>query len=560
MKKLFTFLAAMVLAAVSYAQLPAGSTVPDFTVYEIDKATGNMITDQPINLYSLLNDGKAVFIDVSATWCPPCWSFHHTGTLDDIWTNYGPNSSNYDSYVIWMEGDKGNYASLSGTGADAGGSSSQGNWLNGVEYPIVPLHLAPNATNQNTILGNLGLAYYPTIYMICPSRTAYEMERNGTSNMATVWHNLIATTCPSTTNTNDAVLGTTRSSNEIYYCEYSFQPQVSLQNVGTAPLTSATLRLTHGNDVQTTNWTGNLAQYETTTVTLPAVTGTENGNQTFTVEIVSVNGQADEGESQFNIHSETFTAQVTAEAETASQNFSASTVSSPWSLDDQTDDYCYIYQGALVFNAYSISNGGRADLYSPLLNFSNHTTPSVSFDLCYKRYSQTEGGSSSSNDKLQIMVSTDCGSTWTTVFDKAGADLATGASTNSNYIADAYETQSIDLSQFAGQEKVIVKFAFTSNYGNNIWVDNINISNQPAGIEENEDNSIAIFPNPAKDVLNITSEKAINQIDVYDVNGKLVKSYTNVNNTINVKDLATGVYMLNITTEDGQVSKKIVKE
>ena len=138
--------------------------------------------------------------------------------------------------------------------------------------------------------------------------------------------------------------------------------------------------------------------------------------------------------------------------------------------------------------------------------------------------------------------------------------MATGANTTSNYIADAYETQSIDLSQFAGQEKVIVKFAFTSNYGNNIWVDNINISNQPAGIEENEDNSIAIFPNPAKEVLNITSEKVINQIDVYDVNGKLVKSYTNVNNTINVKDLATGVYMLNITTEDGQVSKKIVKE
>jgi hypothetical protein len=551
MKKFFTFFAAIALAAVSYAQLPAGSIVPDFTVYEIDKTNGNMITDQSINLYNLLNDGKTVFIDVSATWCGPCWNFHQTGTLDGIWSNYGPNSSNYDSYVIWMEGDEGNYSSLTG-GTDAGGSSSQGNWLNGVEYPIVPLHLAPNATNQSTILGNLGLAYYPTIYMVCPNRMAFEMDRNG-SNQAQQWHGLIATTCPATTNTNDAVLGVDRISQPTYYCEYSFQPQIKLQNVGTAPLTSATLRLTHGSDVETVDWTGNLAQYETATVTLPAVTGTENGNQTFTVEIVSVNGQTDEGNT-LNTHSETFMAQVTAQAETATQEFSGSTVSSPWSLDDQTDDYCYIYEGALVFNAYSISNGGRADLYSPLLNFSNHTTPSVSFDLCYKRYNNN------SNDKLQIMVSTDCGSTWTTVFDKAGANLATGANTTSNYIADAYETQSIDLSQFAGQEKVIVKFAFTSNYGNNIWIDNINISNQPAGIEENEDNSIAIFPNPAKDVLNITSEKAINQIDVYDVNGKLVKSYTNVNNTINVKDLATGVYMLNITTEDGQVSKKIVKE
>ena len=556
MKKLFTFLAAMVLAAVSYAQLPAGSTVPDFTVYEIDKATGNMITDQPINLYSLLNDGKAVFIDVSATWCPPCWSFHHTGTLDDIWTNYGPNSSNYDSYVIWMEGDKGNYASLSGTGADAGGSASQGNWLDGVEYPIIPLNMSPNTSNETSILTGLGVGYYPTIYMICPSRTAYEMERNGTSNMATVWHNLIATTCPSTTNTNDAVLGTTRSSNEIYYCEYSFQPQVSLQNVGTAPLTSATLRLTHGNDVQTTNWTGNLAQYESEMVTLPTVSGTENGSQTFTVEIVDVNGQADEGESQFNIHSETFTAQVTAAAETASQDFSASTVSSPWSLADHTDGYCYVYQGALVFNAYSISSGGKAELYSPLLNFSNSTEPKLSFDLCYKRYN------GNSNDKLQVMISTDCGSTWTTVFNKAGSNLATGDNTTSNYVAaeSDYQTQTIDLAQFASQDRVIVKFAFTSAYGNNIWIDNVNIFNGPVGIEENEDNSLTIFPNPAKDVLNINSDKAINQIDVYDMNGKLVKSYTNVSNTINIKDLSTGAYMLNITTEDGQVSRKIVKE
>ena len=192
-----------------------------------------------------------------------------------------------------MEGDEGNYSSLTG-GADAGGSASQGNWLNGVEYPIVPLHLAPNATNQSTILGNLGLAYYPTIYMVCPNRMAFEMDRNG-SNQAQQWHGLIATTCPSVSNTNDAVLGVDRISQATYYCEYSFQPQIKLQNVGTAPLTSATLRLTHGSDVETVDWTGNLAQYETTTVTLPAVTGTENGNQTFTIEIVSVNGQTDEG-------------------------------------------------------------------------------------------------------------------------------------------------------------------------------------------------------------------------------------------------------------------------
>ena len=469
MKKIILFFIAISMVSISFAQLPDGSTVPDFTVYEINKTNGNMITNQPINLYNLLNDGKTVFIDVSATWCGPCWSFHQTGTLDGIWTNYGPNSSNYDSYVIWMEGSQGNYASLSGTGTDAGGSSSQGNWLNGVEYPIVPLNMSPNSSNLYSVLNGLGVAYFPTIYMVCPNRMAFEMERNG-SNQAQQWHGLIATTCPSTSNTNDAMLGVERISQPTYYCDYSFQPRIMIQNVGTAPLTSATLRLTHGSSVQTVNWTGNLAQFESAMVTLPAVQGSENGSQTFTIEIVSVNGQADEGSTN-NTHSETFTAQVTAESETASQDFSSTTISFPWSLNDHTGDYCFVYQGALLFNAYSISSGDVAELSAPLLDFSNSTNPYLFFDLCYRRYDDY------SNDRLQIMVSSDCGSTWATVFDKAGANLATGTNTTSNYTASSYVNQTVDLTQFASQERVIVKFVFTSDYGNNIWIDNINITN-----------------------------------------------------------------------------------
>ena len=467
MKKIITFFVAIALAAMSYAQLPDGSFVPDFTVYEINKTTGNMITNQPINLYSILNDGKTVFIDVSATWCGPCWNFHQSGTLDGIWTNYGPNSSNYDSYVIWMEGSQGNYASLSGTGADAGGSASQGNWLNGVEYPIVPLNMSPNSANQYSILGGLSIAYYPTIYMVCPNRMAFELSNSG-SNQSESWHNLIATTCPPV-NTNDAMLVNGRISKSVYYCSYNFQPQIVIQNVGTAPLTAATLRLTHGSDVGTVDWTGNLAQYETATVTLPTVEGNENGSQTLTVEIVSVNGQADE--SDFNsTYSETFMAQVTAESATSSQDFSANEVEYPWSLDDHTNGYSIVYQGAFLFNSYSISAGGMAELYSPLLNFSNSFNPQLFFDLCYRRYDNY------SNDRLQIMVSSDCGSTWTTVFDKSGTDLATGTNTTSNYLADQYVEQYVDLAQFGLQERVIVKFVFTSDYGNNIWIDNVNIT------------------------------------------------------------------------------------
>jgi diacylglycerol kinase family enzyme len=160
------------------------------------------------------------------------------------------------------------------------------------------------------------------------------------------------------------------------------------------------------------------------------------------------------------------------------------------------------------------------------------------------------------------MVSADCGTNWTTVYDKAGAELATGGTTTSefNNPSQFYRQEVVDLSAYAGNEHVIIKFVFTSAYGNNVFIDNVNITDGPLAIETVDDSSLAIFPNPVKDVLTINYDNAISQIDVYDINGKLVKTFTTVNGTINLSDLSNGVYMLNIQTEEGLVIRKIVKE
>ena len=163
------------------------------------------------------------------------------------------------------------------------------------------------------------------------------------------------------------------------------------------------------------------------------------------------------------------------------------------------------------------------------------------------------------------MVSSDCGTTWTDVYLKEGEDLATvsGFTGNTEFIANSasmFRTETVDLSEYAGNEHVVVKFVLTSGYGNNVWLDNINISDGPLAVSLVDENGMAIFPNPVKDVLTINYDKAISQIDVYDVNGKLVKTFTTVDNTINVSDLSEGVYMLNIQTEEGLIVRKIVKE
>ena len=559
MKKIFTLFAALFMATFTFAQLPDGSIAPDFNLYEIDKTTGEMITSQTINLYSMLNEYKTVYIDVSATTCSPCYSFHQGGTLESLYNNYGPNSSVNDTRVLFIEGAQtGNsWAAINGSASSSywDCTHSYGSSTEQVPYPVIPLCIAPNyPSNYTSFHSGYAIAYFPTIYMVCPNRQIYTFSNPGATNSATSFHNKIATKCPAWTHTNDAGILSQRITQDVYYCECNFQPQIMMQNLGTATMTSATIQVTHGTDVQTMNWTGNLAQFATEMVTLPTITGTQDGMHTLTVQILEVNGQPNEG-TQVNTHTETFNVQASSTINNTLQYFSSSNLGS-WTLVDNTGGNFGVYSGALRLRAWSASSGTTGECYAPMLNFSNASTPSMKFDYAHRRYT-------GASEKLQVKVSSDCGATWTTVWEKSGANLATVTTGSGEFTpanSSQYQTAKIDLADYAGQPNVIVKLVFTSDYGNNVFVDNIEIANSPVDIEEVDENGLAIFPNPVKDVLNINYDKAISQIDVYDVNGKLVKTFTTVGSSINVSDLSDGVYMLNIQTEEGLVVRKIVKE
>ncbi len=132
MKKLSLLLCLCAFVMTSFAQLPNGSYAPAFTGYEINKTNGTIISQAPISLYDYTDAGKIVYIDVFATWCPPCWNYHNTGALENLYSQYGPEGTD-EVRVLAIEGSNGNYASLSGTGPDASGTATQGNWLAGVE-------------------------------------------------------------------------------------------------------------------------------------------------------------------------------------------------------------------------------------------------------------------------------------------------------------------------------------------------------------------------------------------------------------------------------------------
>lgn len=70
---------------------------------------------------------------------------------------------------------------------------------------------------------------------------------------------------------------------------------------------------------------------------------------------------------------------------------------------------------------------------------------------------------------------------------------------------------------------------------------------------------LSIFPNPAKNILNIASEQEILSLEIYDNLGRLVRRSYN-QKSIKVEDFAKGIYYLKIQTKDKVLYEKFLKE
>ncbi|MDT0295426.1 T9SS type A sorting domain-containing protein [Mesonia ostreae] len=73
---------------------------------------------------------------------------------------------------------------------------------------------------------------------------------------------------------------------------------------------------------------------------------------------------------------------------------------------------------------------------------------------------------------------------------------------------------------------------------------------------------VSLYPNPVNNVLNITVPSSI-QIEgamMYDILGKGTQVEVSANNTINTSSIASGVYLLTINTNEGNITKKVVKQ
>lgn len=69
-----------------------------------------------------------------------------------------------------------------------------------------------------------------------------------------------------------------------------------------------------------------------------------------------------------------------------------------------------------------------------------------------------------------------------------------------------------------------------------------------------------VYPNPAKDIINIKSQVQIDQVEFYDLSGKIIKKINNPNGQIRISDLKTGIYMLKVYSGSSKETIKMLKK
>jgi len=359
-------------------------------------------------------------------------------------------------------------------------------------------------------------------------------------------------------------------------CSAPFNCDATLTNVGSTVLTTAEINYQIDNDpIVTIPWTGSLAQGATAQVSIPGVNGASGGH-TMKVWVSNPNGIGDLFPFNNSKSTKFFLVGVAGPAPVEEGFQGAGFPPAGWYVNDGNDN-AKTWNKAAV-GAYGQSNasvkvpfydmatvGEIDELFLPPVDMTAVSGAFLWFAIANARYN------ASYVDRMKVLYSTDCGVTWTTVYDKSGAALSTVVP----FVTSAFtpnsaqwRTDVADMSAVAGQAQVIIKFQAVNGYGNNLYIDNIRLFQSGVGMDNNSiTSSLDVMPNPfsntAEMMINL-AEAANVQLNVYNSLGSLVQtkdlgmmqsgSHTT---TFDGTELPAGIYYMMVNVNGTSLMKKV---
>jgi PKD repeat protein len=332
------------------------------------------------------------------------------------------------------------------------------------------------------------------------------------------------------------------------------------------------------NGVESRAWTFEGGSPSTSTVANPVVTYNTPGTYEVSLTVTNPNGSLSVSKTNFVTVFETGQnpLQYTESFETFTSlepNDEYWTVVNPdmsvvkWELTNSTGYFSN--QSIMVQGRTNANTVSRELLISPTFNTAGLSSNAVlNFRYAHARRI------SSSDDVLRVYISNDCGETWTIRRTIGMNSLPTvPQSVTGQFVPDSNDDWAeVEITSISGPfltDEFRVLFDFTSDRGNNIYIDYINIFDGLTSSVGDIDvlNDLNIYPNPTEGetTLTYTLDRTTDlRIDLLDLSGRMVRDVsTGVRNSgaqaerFDLAGLPQGMYILRMIADGQQISRRI---
>lgn len=201
-------------------------------------------------------------------------------------------------------------------------------------------------------------------------------------------------------------------------------------------------------------------------------------------------------------------------------------------------------------------------MITPFMNLSSVTNPKVGFYVSYAPLNAI------ASDTLEVLITTDGGYNYTSVYKKWGSALQTASATTASYTPSSqsdWRYEIIDLTPYQSALNAQLAFRNISKKQNNLYVDEI-LVDQMTGVQNVEGvNSFSVYPNPnaGQFTINAAFDRSVDaQLIIANALGQVIyiKEINNssfINLPVDLTGFAKGIYNVVVKTDKGLLNSKI---